>query len=507
MIPDGTVLNNKSNENINEATGTKTRDMGRIVLRNTLAVISGRWINKVLTFLFSILTFRLLGAVGLGQYATVIAFVGLFGVFFELGMSQYVERSIAQNRDRTQTLFWNLVTLRLLLALLGIAIITSLSFVAGHEPPVVRGVFLLTLTFILAAFLMPLTTVLRANERFDITMVIQVSNQIATIVFGSIFLLLGFGFLALIYTSFIGMPIQMIICIWALRRHRLGTLSFKVTPATWSDFVRASLPFGLTSLALTLNFNADTVILGLFHPDSTVGWYNAAYRTIFNVVQLVSGFVFVLTPSLAREHTEDPKRVHLWVRKSIEGLSLFAFPATVGLFLLAPRAIPLLYGESYLPTGHLLLLMCFDVPLLLFISLCGNVTTATGLEHPASRIYMFSTALNVAGNFLLIPWIGMYGAALMTVLTDGLSSLRFYLLLNKHMQLDQVLFKLVRIGLVALLMGVVVWLTSPLPVFIVVLIGMVSYVLLVLWLRLVEWSMLVSIARIITRRSSKALSS
>nr|MCU0494346.1 oligosaccharide flippase family protein [Chloroflexaceae bacterium] len=256
------------------------RNLGRILLRNTLAVISGDVAIRLLNVLFTIVTVRLLGDVGLGQYAMTIAFVGLFGVFFELGLTQYFERTIAQNPASTQSLFWNLVALRLMLAVGGVVVISGLAVLWGHEPSVVTAIILFSLTFLLSAFLSPLTTLFTANERFDISTGMQVVNQLITIVLGTVLLWLGFGFLALIYTGFVAMPIQILISIWAIRRYQLGPLPFQIAPASWGTFIKASIPFGITSLALTFNFNADTVILSFFRGAEEVGWYNAAYRMV-----------------------------------------------------------------------------------------------------------------------------------------------------------------------------------------------------------------------------------
>lgn len=482
------------------------RNLGRIILRNTLAVITGNMAIRALNFAFAIFTARLLGEVGLGQYATVTAFVGMFGVFFELGLAQYVERSVAQDRARTQALFWNLVALRMILALVGVAALTGLAVVWGHEPEIVFGVFLFSLTFILAAFLMPLTTVLTANERFDVVTVAQVLNQLISIGLGILFLLMGMGFLALIFTGFVAMPLQIGLCIWAIRRHRLGPLPFHVTPGGWGAFIRASLPFGLTSLALTFNFNADTVILSMFRDVGEIGWYNAAYRLVFTLVSIAGAFLAVMTPSFAREHVSDPEHVRAWTRGSIRGLALPALPIAVGASLLGTPIVLLLYGEAFAPAGLVLAIIAWDVPLLLFTAFCGNVTAAVGLERPAARIYLLSTVLNIVLNLAFIPFFGMIAAAVITLVTDAMTTLLFYRLLAAQMDLAAITPVLARTGLAAALMGGVVALAHAwgLPVLLVIAIGAVSYGALVLALRLIDPSLLRKALRRISPRSSEA---
>jgi O-antigen/teichoic acid export membrane protein len=467
-------------------------DLSQVILRNSLVATVGQLGVRLLNFLYVILAVRVLGAEGFGQYTIVVSFVNLFSVFFELGLSQYVERSIAQERSRARVLFPNLVVLRLILAVVGSASIVGLASLVGYDPAVIAGVFLLTSTFVLAAFLTPLNSVLIANERFDLWSRVQLAGQVATFALGTVLLLSGQGFLSLLYTGLIVMPMQIALSVVAVRRAHLGPLDFAVAPKTWKKLIRSSLPFALTSLALTYNFNVDAVILGFFRGEAEVGWYNAAYRLIFNLLALLSGFLVALTPSLAREFVTDPARVRGWVRSSIQWMALFSLPVAVGLSVLAPRVVALLYGSDYVPAGQALAFLSWDVPPLLFVAFCGNVTAAVGLERPAVRVYLAAALLNVVLNVLLIPPFGLLGAAGVTVLTDALAGARFFYLLNRELAVGDITLVLAKTTAAAALMGAVVWSIQDLALPLVVLAGALSYGLLATVLRAVHWPALLA---------------
>jgi O-antigen/teichoic acid export membrane protein len=484
-----------------EPGSAERRDLRRIIVRNTLAVTAGSWLAKAVNFSFNVFTVRLLGEAGLGHYATVVAFVGLFGVFFELGMSQYVERTIAQDRTRTLVLFWNLVLLRLILAVLGVAVTTSIAFFMGYQGMLVLGVALYSATFLLAAFLTPLTVLLTANERFDLSTMIQFVGQFLTAVLGLVLLRLGAGFIGLICSGLVVMPIQIALCSGLIRRYQLGNVPFQISLASWPAFIRASLPFGLTSLALTFNFSVDTIILSLFYAASVVGWYNAAYRLVFNLVSLASGFYRAITPSLAREHVHNPTKAQAWARVSLQGLLLFALPIAVGTSLLAPRLVTLLYGASYAPTGKALMVIAWDVPLLMLTALLGNVTTAMGLERAATRIYLCTAGLNVVLNLLCIPRFGLLAAATVTVFTDSIAAIWFCRLLAAPLELRQIRSSVLRAGYAVTLMGVLVWLMQPFALPLVIVAGALSYAAFILWFRALEIAPLYAVVRGLFQRT------
>jgi O-antigen/teichoic acid export membrane protein len=250
--------------------------------------------------------------------------------------------------------------------------------------------------------------------------------------------------------------------------------------------VRAGLPFGLTSLALTFSFNADSVMLGLFHGAGAVGIYNAAYRLVFNLSSLAGGFLTSMTPSLAREHVVNAERVSAWVRSGLQLLCTFALPVAVGGSLLAGRIVATLYGPEFAASGMVLAIVIWTVPFHLFNAFSGNVTAAVGLERPAARIFLTSAALNVALNLVLIPRYGVNGAAAVTVASDGLASLRLYRLLHSELQLDDLLGRIGRIVVAATVMGVVVYLASALPLGVLIPLGMLVYGILAFVLRIID---------------------
>jgi len=487
-----------------DAPATPQRDLGRIILRNTIALTIGGWATKLLNFVFIIYAVRMLGNEGLGYYSTVVAFVGLFSVFFELGLAQFVERNIAQGREDVPNLFWNLVALRLILAVVGVVAITTLAWIVGYDRQLVVGIFLFTLTFVFAAFATPLTTLMTANERFDISTAIGLVAQIVNIAIGVLFLTLGSGFMALVYTGFVAMPVQIVLSIWLVRRFTLGPPPLRIDPTTWRRFVRASLPFGLTSLALVFNFNVDTVIVGLFHSAGDVGLYNAAYRLVFNAVGIMGGFMVAITPSLAREHTTDPERVRRWVRASTHWLMLLTLPAAAGLSLLAPRVVALLYGADFAGASPALAVIAWDIPLLMLLAFFGNVTAAVGLERPAARIYLLSSGVNLVLNLALIPPFGILAASAVTVLTDLITGALFLRLLREQLELRRIGAAFARMGLATGVMSAVVWISRPLPLPLVVAVGAATYFALAISFGLIDRSLAVAALGRVRRRSAGA---
>jgi len=467
--------------------------LGRTVFKNAAYITAGSLALKVLNFLFRVYLVRSLGDETFGQYSIVLAFVALFQIFAEMGISQYAMREIARDRSTTQHLFWNLVVLRLLLAGFGIVVITVAALVSGYSSVMVLGVFLYTWTFVLSALEAPLETVLVANERFDYITILGVTVQVCFAVLGSLVLYLGYGLIALVAVGLLAMVPQLLLAVWFVKRHDLLQFRVQFHVRSWPRLVRAGLPFGLISLSLIIARSIDTVILSWYWPDYVIGWYNAAYGLAISLLFLFNGFNTAIVPSLSKTFVSDANRVDIWYYRSVKMIVLISLPIAVGGMLVAYPLIEFLFTDQYLPAAVAFQILIWDVPLLMFASFCGNMTTVVDEERTAARIYFVNALANVVLNIIVIPRYGMIGAAVVTVLTDLLATLQFHFVLSRKLNLPRMLPLLLRVVLAAGLMGVIVAFASQMPLFFQITLGIVAYALFALLFRLLDesdWALL-----------------
>ncbi len=213
--------------------------VAQTIFRNTVWLTAGGLAVKGLNFLFNIYVVRQLGDGRYGQYTTVLAFAGLFAILAELGMSQYVSREIAQDRSKAQKWIWNLMAMRVLLAIGCIALITQAAVWAGYEPLLVRGVFIYSCTFLLSAIKVPLFTVLAGNERLDYATVIDTIGRLLFMAVGGAFLLSGKSYIWLIVASLIEMPVEITLVALLIRREKLTVLRPRLDPRLWWPMVKS----------------------------------------------------------------------------------------------------------------------------------------------------------------------------------------------------------------------------------------------------------------------------
>jgi O-antigen/teichoic acid export membrane protein len=455
------------------------------IFKNTGFITAGTIALKAINFLYGIYVVRQLGDTRFGQYSIVLAFVGVFSIFAELGMSQYVMREMARDRSKIRVYFWNLVALRIILALIGMLFIPLASIGVGYSQEIIFGIIVYTSSFILAAFSVPLGSVLAADERLGINTIANVVGQLFFIILGSIFLYSGLSFIWLIVANLLSLIPRIIISIVTIRRLHISDMPFELNPKLWPHIIRAGLPFGIVSLMLSIALSIDTVMLSWFHTEEIVGYYNVSYNLVIAMMVFFWGFKDAIVPSLSKVFVTDPTQVEKWYYHSVKVIIIISIPIAVGGFLIAYPLIRFLYTDTFLPSALGLQILIWDVPLLMFAGFCGNMTTIIGAERSAAKVNTINTIANVGLNLIFIPRFGLVGAALITVVTDLISSIQFYFLLRKQLNLPDVKSILARVIIAAVIMAVPVQMVVHMHVFIPMAVGAVVYFILIIALRVV----------------------
>ncbi len=461
-----------------------------IVLRNSAIGIVAQLAIKALSFGFSVLVVRQLGAEAFGQYAAVVAFGALFAFISDLGLSPYAVREVARWRDlpdslpRVQALYSNVLILRLLLAVLAAMLVTITAWLSGRPSVMVGAIALNACGLILYAVQGTSDAVLAGFERLDLSAGAKVVNQLAFVAVGALVLFLGFGYYGLIVATLLGVALMTVVCLRGV--YVLGVRPGHASLGRWPRLLQASMPFGVIGFALGLSYKFDSVILNIFRSDAETGYYNAAYNLIFSAALVSNVFNTALYPSLARRAVREPDSLPRIYERALRYMMLIALPIAVGGWALAGQLIPFLFTADYLPAVPALRIIIWSLPLMFASEFLGYIVLISGREGRAAKAVLVSTGLNVVMNLLLVPYFGFIGAAVMTVLTEAVLVGQYVWALRSLMQKINWSSSLLRPLLaVALMGGLVFFLQTLLPLLANVAVGALAYAALLLVLGVV----------------------
>jgi O-antigen/teichoic acid export membrane protein len=461
------------------------RHFSSVVVRNSVFGIAAQLAIKVLSFAFSVLIVRNLGAATYGQYTGVLAFGALFIFIADLGLSPFTVREVARLRDaadgmeRSRQLFSDVLVLRMLLSLLASGLVIGTALLTGRPSVMVIAIALGNIGLLLYSLQGTSDSFLAGFERLDLSAGSKVSYQLVFVLVGSLMLWMEFGYYGLIFANLLGIALMTYVCWRGVRA--LGMRFARPKPGNWFMLLRASIPFGVVGFTLGLSYKFDSVLLNIFRSDVETGYYNAAYSLVFSTAVLSNAINTALYPSLARQAASMSHNLSSIYSRALRYLMVLSFPIAVGASALADQIVLFLFGLAYGPAALALKIVIWVVPLMFISEFLGYVVVVSGREGRVARAVLLSTGLNVVINILLVPRFGLLAAAAMTVVTEAVLVGQYLWMLREEMrQLDRA-YLLWRPVLAALLMGGLVLLLRPyVPFFVNVGIGGAAYVSLLL---------------------------
>ncbi len=206
--------------------------------------------------------------------------------------------------------------------------------------------------------------------------------------------------------------------------------------------IKRHLPPVLLLFAMQLSqiifTNADVTILGLFHGDWEVGLYSTAVK-IYNIIsQVVTSILWVVMPRLSLYYANrEYDKINPLLRK-ILGFSLaLGLPCVAGLNMLADEAVQIVGGALYSAAAPALRILTIA----LFFSLVGGGFIGNIIMLPSAREKYFFVAcctaaiVNVVLNAIMIPTLGIYGAAIATAVSTGVIFIILLPRVEKEIQL------------------------------------------------------------------------
>ncbi|WP_298818606.1 flippase [Chloroflexus sp.] len=475
----------------------------RTVLRNSVAGMVAQLAIKVLSFCFSIMIVRQLGATDFGQYAAVIGFGSVFLFIADLGLAPYTVREVARLRtepdslNQIRNLYADILSLRLILAVVAGLMVISAAILTGRPWLMIGAIALNAITLLMYAVHGSSEAVLAGFERLDLTAGMQVVNQLIFVTLGGLALWLGLGYYGLILATMIGVATMTTMVARAL--WRLGARPGRWQRERWLRLLRAAFPFGVIGLTLGLSYRFDTVVLNVSFGDTETGYYNAAYNLIFALVTLSNVLNTALYPSLSRQAKLDPVHLPRIYERILSYLLIVALPITAGGFILAEPIVSLLFGDTYTASAPLLAVLIWTLPLMFLTEFLGYVVVIADREALVARAIMVSSAVNVVANLLFTPRYGAPAAALITVMTEAVLAIQYGWLLRDQLRLMR-WQPIGRAAIAVFLMAIAVYLAREWPVLLVISGGGAIYGSLLVGLRVIGAEEATFVRNILTAR-------
>jgi O-antigen/teichoic acid export membrane protein len=458
--------------------------MTRTVARNSLALLSSRIVSAAAGALFTVLAARAWGPGTWGVYSTAILLMGYAYPLCDWGQQRLLTRSVAVDARKAGTLLTGALTVRLAtipVVMIGLWILPDKSFKEAS------GIAILSASCVPVVGYLTIDALLQGAERMDLAAALEIPHAVAKALAGVVVVIALGGSLRLLFSAFVLLDSGRAIAGAVLCKRTLG-IPLKLQ---WNANVTRSMAWNgvatmLWAVLFVAYYRMDLSLLSMLRSESDVGLYAAAYRLIDLVVMIAVAINAALLPAMAREFALSPGGLNAMYQKAFRYF-LISILLIAGLMVVGAQGIvTLLYGRQYAPAARALEILAVAIVPGCLSYLAGTALMAADRYRLVPVAYGVLILFKLALSLVLVPRFGYVGTSVVEVISDAVACLVLVVLCHRVLGQGKWGF-----AVRAILAGCAAWglgyAVTPLNWWAGQIVGMSSYILFVVLLRILRW--------------------
>ncbi len=373
---------------------------------------------------------RHLGVVDFGRYATVVSVVAVVAGFAEGGLTTVGVREFSGSSGAARDRFMaNLTGLRIVVGILGLAIATAFSAVAGYDRVMVAGTALAALGLIFTVLQVTFTVPLQSSLRLVTFSLLELLRQVVLVATVVVLVIAGSGL-----GFFFAAPILAgVVALIATVPYARGAMPLR--PAfergLWPRLFRDALPVTAATALGILYYRVAQILMSLVSNPTQTGYFGASFRVVEVLVALPGLLVTAAFPILTRAARDDRLRLAGALQRMFDVAVLLGALAAIVVAFGAGPGIRVIAGSDFAPSAAVLRIQGVALAATFLVATWGFALLALR-DHRAivaanALAFGLATALVVA----LAPGHGARGAAVAMSVTEVVLATAYAVLLMR----------------------------------------------------------------------------
>lgn len=405
---------------------------------NTASMLAGQFFGKG-TFLLSLMILsRYLDDNHFGMLVFAVALGQILLFLADLGVSVISTKKFSLDPDRIQEIYSTALGLRLLTTFGAWSLIVLGSVIAGYETDQIIMIVLIGLASAMETGAELQFSVFRAKERMIYEAVTRATGGIVSLVLVLAVVVFNRGPIAASAVYALRTTFMLILSMIFLSRFHVRILPrFRVKRIL--DLLRESWAFGVGGIILIMIYKLDNVIIRELAGIRAVGAYQEIIRILEASVLLITPTLLpgALFPGLCRAFQTGWKETRermISIAQLVTGIAgAVVIPVLAG----GVDLLRLLWGDSFLrglDAGEVestFLILMIALPAVFWTNFLMSGVVAYGKQKDLVPIAMIALVVNITGNIVLVPLIGITGAAVMVLITHLFGIVLLYYVLRK----------------------------------------------------------------------------
>ena len=424
---------------------------------------------------------KLLGAHDYGVWAQVNITIGLLWMLVNLGLPFAMVRFLAAktNRAEIQEGFYSVFSVIFLAALIASSLLIIFAgpiarvFFEG-ETEIVRILGVIIIMSSLNLVCLTLFRTFRQMMRYSIFAVTKTYIHVGIIAYLA---LNGFGIFSIVLSMLV-IEAALFLALFYSISSQIGIKKphFSILKEYFS-FGLPTIPANISSWVVMAS---DRYIISYFLGLTSVGIYSAGYGLGSGILMAVTLLGFVLPPTLSKLYDEgrmDEVKTHL--SYSLKYFLALAIPFVFGAAMLSQQVLRMFTTTEIAAQGYFVVpLVALSILVFGFGGVIGNILVLVKKTRIMGATWIIAGLVNLGLNILVIPRIGILGAALTTLIAFAMAAgiLIYYSFKEFKFNIDWGF--IIKSLVASMIMSLAIWLIFPegtLTVLLTVVAGIVIY--------------------------------
>lgn len=408
---------------------------------NTAWLFTEQVLRLIAGFLVGIWVARYLGPEKFGLFSYALAFVSIFQWIAKLGLDGIVVRDLVQEPEKRDVYLGTSFWLKLLAGIITFLIITIIlviqSLLTSHFSLLTSHFFTETNIYIL---IIAFGIIFQSFEVIDFyyqatvqAKYISIRRIIQLILSSIIKIFLVLTSADLIWFVLISLfdIISLSIMGWLIYRSQgLPNFVRYFDIEIGKKLLKDSWPLLLSSIAISIYMRIDQIMIKNMLGDREVGLYSAAMRLVevwYFIPMIITQSVF---PAIVNAKKISEELYYKRLQQLFSLLTWIAILIAIPMSVFSYQIIHLFYGEKFTEASNVLEISIW-ASLFVFIGVgTSQWFLVENLQSLAFYRTLYGAITNVILNFIFIPYFGIIGASIATIISYALSAY-FSLLFNK----------------------------------------------------------------------------
>ncbi len=392
--------------------------MGEKVLRLLIALSVGVWVT------------RYLGPEQFGILSYAQSFVGIFAALSSLGLNDIIIRELVKNQDNRNLILGSSFGLQTLGSTIIMLILIISIYYNDNEPLTNKIIIILgLLTFINSFNVIASYFHSQVKSKFY-----AIAGLVGVIISAllKVYLILGnYSLIYFVYVLAFDVIFLVTGLIWFFKKSGESLLKWKFSWKTAKDLLKDAWPLILSGIIVSIYMKIDQVMIKEYLGNGEVGQYSAAVRLSEAWYFIPTIICSSLFPAIINAKLKDDKLYKDRLQRLYNLMVVLGMVIILPVLTLSDWMINLLYGEAFQRSAGVL-----------NIHILGSVFVFLGVANQkwfisenfqAYNIICLGMGMvaNIVLNVIMIPKMGIMGAAYATLISQFVASVLAPVFFNK----------------------------------------------------------------------------